>query len=912
MWFNEWLEVRKAINDSGRPTLEACFSFRNGSSILGPISTPYPVEVARECFDPRLDRWPPYPPSRTRSSLHVTWPLSMVYHVYPTRRLERETAMEIESKVKKEFSGHRVRRLEKPFHVVQVAGVCHERFMCLDQAIRARFILGHYSDQLRVQLGYPFRKVCLDSTLEELVPALEELQGSYEMLYSIPRGYRQESREWKMAEATRECITKKLSSLDPRNAIFFNAKTRELNLRFGSLNGITFQTQQLSVDEFLDLTWVYLDSEKKNFAYPHGKNCHVALLYVKSPELSNGRTDGEMESQIEGEIHTTEHAGVSRLDVSINGSHAQFKMVYYKDDISMVDGAKKSVRANRPSVLRGHYLPHDMQELRKVKEKQAVKAFGVGIEQSDPRIAAARAFMARLDLRGMVIIDSVGTSRILDPQLPSHDLETVAGIKKSLTYQTFDRYANSKDPERARELAWYVGGDVLSLLHHDRRGAWKNRWRSILQAAYVCNASVAESSHSPAVMKRMLERECFEKTGTYRSGLERQDTRMKLEKRCKDAWPGVVNRMLRALGKSMPPGRYESCCRVYLPIELAMFKAVRSNFPFVNPMLDGFENRTPQDRIAICQYLKVLVGDVWISWFEKDELKSKAEGMLSGCGLSKNSPISLPKSFWNQYKINMAGNPSANLDLISSIVGSEVGLQDARRGFDLWQKASQSSVRFFAKHGIPVEEWERKAASFGKSEGDVLASLASSQAFIGRAGQWIYIEDPCGIVEEKGLGKKSQGIFLDKVTLLKLRYRGVQKIVFCERGQYHGIELNQKKPSDKTLFESKIMARMIDAALDGKGYDAYEMYAEGLKRLEHKTVSLDEFLVSVPKKQLQYKGFDRLRGEVEFSYEDRDMGLKGFDPHVTVYINRFRDLVGSLSRSISEIVESSRQGRLMF
>lgn len=290
-------------------------------------------------------------------------------------------------------------------------------------------------------------------------------------------------------------------------------------------------------------------------------------------------------------------------------------------------------------------------------------------------------------------------------------------------------------------------------------------------------------------------------------------------------------------------------------------------------------SRNPADQVAACQYLKACCHDTWVEWFS---LKEKQDRMMD---LFRNAPLSIKEvreineSFWLSYTSLGADGKDR---LIASELGSNRVLWLTRKALDLYEGVKAAKRRFAARHSLPFSSWYNRAE--GTASFIARALSASDCTIIGRRGPWLFGQ---GIVPSD-LGREL--IVLDHHTLLKVPYKGDYQLVFKERGRFHGIRLDLKKPSHLTLHEAHHIAGMLDAWLDNDACVVARRFREGLDGLNSRTVALEDVLFRGPE-ELTYLGV-AVKGDRVFLYAERDKGLEGFDPHWKFYQQRFRRVVG--------------------
>jgi len=923
MWFNDWLDVKK----SGKSLL-LYTSFRSvddPSLTIGPIITSYPTRMAIQN---------PYPPGG--SSIYS------LSHSYPTDFLFDDVARSLADKLRKIVGDDHVRLvgttdvyealmkkagvkfIPDQYHkiVVQLLGIPHEEFLALPDDLKGRFIQGKYAFQADCQLGY-YRKAVLHPALEEIAPALKEVNEVLFCAGSRPAKYVKSELGY-AADLACE-LTKIVSSIDPKAAITISKKTRQARVCLPDLTSIEFLRSSLSTKELLALPMRFLDTEQKFYAYANSATCMIGTVDKKR--------DG-----LEGKIFTTEETAQGSIASSFNGRDVVSEMISKGSEMDIVEAAARSFKSDNPAFIIAQHVPHDLTHLRKVKVKKSHKGFAVGVDRADPRKDVSVKFFTRMKCPGRIILDTMRVSMILDPYLPAHHLEMITRLEKMITYQDFDRLCRDGDPQGLRHR--YLALDVLSMAYHVLDGPWKDRLGLIFDAACDLGVSVTDAAFSPACAKKHLDRQYFQDTGTYREHTDFQFVLRRAEKAFRDKhWPALLGQALFSISYPkvkdhagpLAEGVYDAK-RVYIPIGKVMMPRAAYKFPYFS-LHHKWADLEGVDRIALCQYLNVLTQEPWLHISMIEDYMTKAALLSAKAGINQEHLRLGDAAFWKEYKRCSVSDPRDITSLIAKACPPNTSFYKAKDAFDYVLKARKAEGRFYHRHGFSVSDWKGWARSYGDKVGLELAR--SGCEVVARDRLWIYLR---GSLPERPPGDL---IPLDRVRLFKFIKQGLPRVIFKERGVYHGIKLDPGKPKARSMFESRVLYGIFDAILEQDIQKARKVYQKGLDELVDGVVPKRELLFKPrkPKKKKGEEGIDDdgkeegdrdppevalppeqgkaehglvglMGGESEFfSYNEGENGLERFEPDIDAYVGMYNAKVGYWLRKAIRILKAQARGK---
>ncbi|MEK6961557.1 MAG: hypothetical protein AABX47_10400 [Nanoarchaeota archaeon] len=923
MWFNDWLDVKK----SGK-SLFLYTSFRScddPSLSIGPVITPYPTPITVQN---------PYPPGGSS--------VCGLSHSYPTEFIFDGVARSLADKLRGIVGEDHVRLVgttdvyealmkkagvkfvPDPYHkiVVQLYGIPHETLLSLPDVIRDLFIQGKYAFQANCQLGY-YRKASLHPVLEEVAPVLKEVN---EVLFSAgSRPAKYVKSELSYAARLAGELTKRISSIDPKASVAISKKTRQARVCLPDLTSIEFLRSSLTTKELLALPMRFLDTEQKFYAYSNSATCMI------------GSVDKRRDGGLEGKIFTTEETAQGSITSSFNGRDVVSEMVSRGSEMDIVEVAARSFKSDSPAFLVAQHVPHDLTQLRKVKAKKAHKGFPVGVDRADPRKDVSIKFFTRMKCPGMMILDTMRVSMILDPYLPAHHLEMITGLEKMITYQRFDQLCRDGDPQGLRHQ--YLVLDVLSMAYHVLDGPWKGRLGFIFDAARELGVSVTDAAFSPACAKKHLDWQYFQDNGTYREHPKYQFVLRRAELVFRDKhWPSLLGQALFGISYPqandhrgpLPEGVYDAQ-RVYIPLGKAMIRRIAHKVPCFS-LHNKWDSYSGLDRIALCQYLNVLTQEPWLHISMIDSYMTKADLISAKVGIKHEHLRLGDAAFWKEYKRCEKSDPRAIIRLISKACPPNTSFYKAKGAFDSVLKARKAEGRFYYRHGFSVSDWKGWAKEYGDKAGSALAEAGCE--VVARDRLWLYLR---GSLPERPPGDL---IPLDRVRLFKFVKQGLPRVIFKERGVYHGIKLDPGKPKARSIFESRALYDIFDAIIDQDIAKAQSVYNKGLEDLAAGVV---------PKKDLMFKprkpkkiGDDCLddgkadgedgaqtkmpelspdQGKAEhglvglvdgcaefFSYNECENGLERFKPDIDAYVSRYKAKVGYWLRKGVRILKAQARG----
>ncbi len=867
-WFNDWVDVKKS--SSG---LSLYLSFREGGRVLGPILTPYPTTtiIKGDNLDTKLP----------------------VFHRYPTEMMLLDEAKSLADRISSVLGAEHVEIFgrtkeydimfakmgvhEKPNErrVVQIRDVGHSDFLSLGK-MADEFIPGKYAYQAKRQLGWPYRIVELDDKLLDIVDYFNEAN-----IYLFRAG--QEER-WKktgeyqialeMVEEINSMLTGETVSIDP--------KRKQLQMAVPDLAGVKFTKNRLALDDLLKLPHAFIDTEKKLFSTEAAQNNFVGLLCIDSQGRANGS------------VHTTERAEDTQIASQVNGHYASFTLHYHDTEIEMVKAASETLYRAKPYLLFGHNISYDLGELRGVRQKRSHNGFAVGMGGCGPRVISAMGFPKKMAIPGMGIIDTMQMAKTCTPNLPAKDLETVAGITKSISYVENERLTRYGDPGSKRHR--YLISDVHSL-----HGIVHGRYRELLGCVYSCavasGVTLEEALHSSRCAEKIRDEEHFSRHGTYREAPSKQSMLRKAQERFTKQWPVMREEMLAPLNRNrgvVGEGVYD-VTRFYLPFDRWMGTKSMIMNPGIVPVMRSYDEGNDKEKIATLGFLRALNKEPWLHYFLYREAYYDAREKISDAGLLLDKLESTSRDFFYSYGREDTHGKEA---LIRKHFGCEFSVWRAREGIDRMVYARNVAWRFGEVHGISVDKWERRAKEYSKV---ALAWIDSSNLRIAyRDGLWLYVigdTPPDGPLVHAGNFKA-----------LKVNDHGDNRIIYREAGRFHGLRVSEKKPGRRTIYENRGIMCILDAMIDADIVRAEFAYQTGREALRKGEVDHDDLLLNVPGGAYQFKGLSK-EGEYLFTYTDREDSLPDFVPDLAAYVKRYERYVGRWMRKCRELF-GGKQGKL--
>ncbi len=251
-------------------------------------------------------------------------------------------------------------------------------------------------------------------------------------------------------------LDKKIEQINPGNLAIFNNRNNDkkssskdycLDSVIASSDFIKSK-RKMTGEELKAQKWIFIDIEKPKYDDPDEAISWVSLVYYE-----NGKV-------VKKETHTIRDTGLTKKgdrEILSYVKHGD----QYKNYEDMIKELNKRITDFNPLVFSSYNLRYDAIETRDA----ANGAFGIGVENEEPRIKVSTKFFERIGIRGRLTYDMLRHAQMFLPHLPNKKLNLVA--KYILGDEAFGKIINYDQQRELENITMY--------------GSIKNRSKEVLK-----------------------------------------------------------------------------------------------------------------------------------------------------------------------------------------------------------------------------------------------------------------------------------------------------------------------------------------------------------------------------------------------------------------------------------------------
>ncbi len=836
--FIDYCEVKKK---AGR--FYAYLSFRDKNLSYGPVFLEYPSIV----------KWGAYPYKKE----------CLLTHTFSAMHLDDDMVKKVVGYIKEAYPSWNLAEKKRPFHVVQVSNAPIHDVLGLPDWIKSLFEPGHYSEQLKWQLGWPNRRVEIDEILQNALVLHHKINTTYDEIHKKCRGRVDKIRPIIKDNLAELSIL--LSEVDIKNKAVIDTRDHVVDIYLDSCSGFRLLWQQLTADEVKRLPWCFLDTEKKFYQYKElASNCIVSLLFK------------QCDGSLIGEIHTTENPAKDAFAVAAGEVSADFSILRYDNEAGMVQGVRQKIKEMNPYLLIGHNIGYDIKELNNDKN------FSVGIRNTKPARRGFFRFLDRFLCQGMEIVDTYALFKSRDVDYARYTLEQVAGFQKIINYEKLMQLIEEGMQGRRESLNnvfSYAGKDVLVLYHMLCHG--QEAKHDILSDLVVeCNTfgnSLTEAAHNVASVSKLRKKVFYEETGLYRDLLMPLNLRLA---RIEAARHGIGELVHEGLGLDayQERGLIKNVQKFYVNIESSMPPLLYTKCDIISYLEHTWGKHDSRRKFRLSQVLRAFAQDVWIDWWFCIQKNRNLEDKIKECQpeLMQTSleKFRQDKECYELFKKNNKNNKRQNLRLVEEYINNNQICADPfllKHIFELAITSDSADHRFFGEHGFSTKQWHER--------------LKGSLRFIH---EWI-MQHEVVYYDNRILFVNGNPDIPCYVHLIPLGNRDVLRgeygLLYKERGSYRGLEIKEHPTKNNYLFDMEQNAAITDALLENDFEKACGILFSGALALKNGTIEKKLLLYKENGEDFTFCGVD-ITGTRSMSIEEVGNGLEDFLPNLEWYAHK--------------------------
>ena len=644
-----------------------------------------------------------------------------------------------------------------------------------------------------------------------------------------------------------------------------NRREHSLRLEKKDSNFLT-KARMPSVDEFMNMKWLFLDIEIPHFMREDSEITWVGMKYCK-------------EDKIISEIYTVYDLAPNQVN--------DYSVKKYKNTKEMIEGLTKKILELDPNVISTYNTKFDL-----IKLRESIAEFLVGEDSTNPLYKVTTHFFERIGIRNRFVIDFFRWQKIARAYDINAKLEMAAGFRKKIDYEMIAKLEDiilkggKKAKNAAKAIARYLTEDVDNLYSLFMLDEFRNNLEDALWMCDTFNLGLERILHIPNTVNDFQEKGYFKRMGIYRKNVPPHLKTRKnntLETRAREYFmQEVVDKSIR--NKEIK-GLSKDVYKVYIPIGDFFRRPLSERSKKLGEFFNYKDtHRSDKKRLFFLeQYSKAfsrwMVTDYGFCLQEEKNLdklllKSKIsiKEFNKNYSLLRNSIYSKRNRSKDASKISkrLAGS-HISVKNIDDYIYSETRNFLQEKGLTLRNftdmvnqksKINRTNRRFAGNHGLSPDSMKDILKERFQKINEFLDN--NKLEIVAKEGSYLYVKGNKAVLENP----EAPIVMVDETPVLL----NEDNVYYEKNGFFSNIKFKEHADYHSCMFEMNNYKKIIEHRFKEKDKNAIGVYKRSLIRLESADVSIEDLLFLNKSKNIYFAyttDSDSKTGKTQFVLEER-------------------------------------------